>query len=94
MSIRWQPLDPKYIGAITLRASYSEAFHAPTLAELAPAGSQNFPLVTDPHTATNPPEFRTDPQVEERISGNPNCIRKLPMNGPTERFTARNGLRA
>ena len=72
VSIRWQPLDPKYIGAVTLRASYSEAFHAPTLAELAPAGSQNFPLVTDPYTITNPPEFRTDPQVEERISGNPN----------------------
>jgi iron complex outermembrane receptor protein len=72
VSIRWQPLDPKYIGAVTLRASYTEAFHAPTLAELAPAGSQNFPIVRDPFTITNPPNFRTDPQVEERISGNPN----------------------
>jgi len=29
--VRWQPLDPKYIGALTLRGSYTEAFHAPTL---------------------------------------------------------------
>ena len=72
VSIRWQPLDPKYIGAVTLRGSYTEAFHAPTLSELAPAGSQNFPIVRDPFTITNPPGFRTDPQVEERISGNPN----------------------
>jgi iron complex outermembrane receptor protein len=72
VSVRWQPLDPKYIGAVTLRGSYTEAFHAPTLSELAPAGSQNFPIVRDPFTITNPPGFRTDPQVEERISGNPN----------------------
>ena len=71
ISIRWQPLDPKYIGAVTLRGSYTEAFHAPTLGELAPSGSQNFPTVSDPFTRTNPPGFRTDPQVEERISGNP-----------------------
>jgi len=71
VSVRWQPLDPKYIGAVTLRGSYTEAFHAPTLSELAPAGSQNFPIVRDPFTITNPPGFRTDPQVEERISGNP-----------------------
>ena len=72
VSVRWQPIDPKYIGAVTLRGSYTEAFHAPTLSELAPAGTQNFPLVTDPFTRTNPPGFRTDPQIEERISGNPN----------------------
>ncbi len=65
VSVRWQPLDPKYIGAVTLRGSYTEAFHAPTLAELSPAGTQNFPLVTDPFS-----NF-TDPQVEERIAGNP-----------------------
>ena len=29
VSVRWQPLDPKYIGALTLRGSYTEAFHAP-----------------------------------------------------------------
>jgi iron complex outermembrane receptor protein len=71
VSVRWQPLDPKYIGAVTLRGSYTEAFHAPTLAELSPAGTQNFPTVSDPFTRTNPPGFRTEAQIEERISGNP-----------------------
>ena len=45
-SVRWQPLDPKWIGALTLRGSYSEAFHAPTLPDLTPAGierSSRFP---------------------------------------------------
>src|SRR5207253_11056194 len=28
VSIRWEPLDPKWIGALTLRGSYTEAFHA------------------------------------------------------------------
>ena len=65
VSIRWQPIDPKYIGALTLRGSYTEAFHAPTLLELNPAGSQNFPLVVDPFS-----NF-TLAQVEERINGNP-----------------------
>jgi iron complex outermembrane receptor protein len=66
VSVRWQPLDPKYIGAVTLRGSYTEAFHAPTLAEVAPAGTQNFPTVADPFSTL------TEPQIEERISGNPN----------------------
>ena len=65
VSVRWQPLDPKYIGAVTLRGSYTEAFHAPTLAELSPAGSQNFPGVVDPFSS------QTDIQIEERITGNP-----------------------
>src|SRR5262249_42500986 len=53
------------IGAVTLRGSYTEAFHAPTLAELTPAGSQNFPIVVDPFST------QTEPQIEERILGNP-----------------------
>jgi iron complex outermembrane receptor protein len=65
VSVRWQPLDPKYIGAVTLRGSYTEAFHAPTLAELTPASSQNFPLVADPFSP------QTEPQVEERVIGSP-----------------------
>jgi outer membrane receptor protein involved in Fe transport len=65
VSIRWQPLDPKWIGAVTLRASYTEAFHAPTLAELTPAASQNFPVVADPFST------QTEPQVEDRVLGNP-----------------------
>ncbi|HMJ21960.1 MAG TPA: TonB-dependent receptor, partial [Terriglobales bacterium] len=40
VSVRWQPLEPKYIGALTLRGSYTEAFHAPTLFEMTPAGQQ------------------------------------------------------
>jgi iron complex outermembrane receptor protein len=66
VSVRWQPLDPKYIGAVTLRGSYTEAFHAPNLSEVAPAGSQNFPAVADPFSTL------TEAQVEERVSGNPN----------------------
>ncbi len=66
ISIRWQPMDPKYIGALTLRGSYSEAFHAPTLSELTPASSQSFPVVADPFSR------QTEPQIEERILGNPN----------------------
>jgi iron complex outermembrane receptor protein len=65
VSVRYQPLDPKWIGALTLRGSYSEAFHAPNLSELAPAGSQNFPAVQDPFS-----NF-TEAQVEERVTGNP-----------------------
>ena len=65
ISLRWQPLDPKYIGAVTLRGSYSEAFHAPTLGELTPASSQNFPIVADPFST------QTEPQIEERVLGNP-----------------------
>ncbi|MGB6794330.1 MAG: TonB-dependent receptor, partial [Pseudolabrys sp.] len=71
VSVRWQPLDPKYIGALTLRGSYTEAFHAPTLGELTPAGTQDFPSVVDPFTVQNPPAFKTQDQVEERIAGNP-----------------------
>src|SRR5262245_59229393 len=66
VSVRWQPLDPKYIGAVTLRGSYTEAFHAPTLSELTPAGSQAFPIVADPFST------QTEAQIEERVLGNPN----------------------
>jgi hypothetical protein len=65
VSVRWQPINPKYVGALTLRGSYTEAFHAPTLFEVTPAGSQNFALVRDPFSRLTPD------QIEERISGNP-----------------------
>jgi len=65
VSVRWQPLDPKYIGALTLRGSYTEAFHAPTLFEMTPAGTQDFPMVADPFSTP------TVYQVEERVTGNP-----------------------
>jgi iron complex outermembrane receptor protein len=67
VSVRWQPFDPKYIGALTLRGSYTEAFHAPTLFEITPAGSQNFPLINDPFSRVTESPY----QIEERISGNP-----------------------
>jgi iron complex outermembrane receptor protein len=67
VSVRWQPVDPKYMGALTLRGSYTEAFHAPTLFEMTPAGSQNFPLIGDPFSRVNESPY----QIEERISGNP-----------------------
>ncbi|MGC2626383.1 MAG: TonB-dependent receptor, partial [Candidatus Udaeobacter sp.] len=65
VSLRWQPLDSKYIGALTLRGSYSEGFRAPTLGELTPASSQVFPVVVDPFSR------QTNPQIEERTIGNP-----------------------
>src|SRR5207245_2505820 len=65
VSVRWQPFDPKYIGALTLRGSYTEAFHAPTLFEMTPAGTQDFPLVADPFSTP------TVYPVEERVTGNP-----------------------
>ena len=66
VSVRWQPLDPKYIGAVTLRGSYTEAFHAPTLSSLR--------LLPRKASPSWPIRFRTatEPQIEERILGNPN----------------------
>jgi len=46
-SVRWQPLNPDWIGALTLRGSYSEGFHAPTLPDLTPAGSEFFRTFPD-----------------------------------------------
>ena len=78
-SVRWQPLDQGWW--LTLRASYSEGFHAPSLFELSPASTQSFPAVTDPHNPkplgggllpSTPPDNPTDVQVEEVQIGNPN----------------------
>ncbi len=66
ISVRWQPLDPKYIGALTLRGSYTEAFHAPALSEISPASTQNFGFAIDP---IDPNRFNT---FEVRFIGNPN----------------------
>ena len=65
-SVRWQPLDPKWIGALTLRGSYSEAFHAPTPFEISPASTQSFPSIN-----RDPFSNFTEQQVEERQLGNP-----------------------
>ena len=64
-SVRWQPLDPKWIGALTLRGTYTEAFHAPTVTELSPAGGEIFAQIHDPKGLT--PENN----VEVLIGGNP-----------------------
>jgi outer membrane receptor protein involved in Fe transport len=65
VSVRWQPLDPKYAGALTLRGSYTEAFHAPALSEISPASSQSFTQFFDPFLGQ-------EGNAEERIIGNPN----------------------
>src|SRR5205814_4433780 len=69
-SVRWQPLDPKWIGTLTLRGTYSEGFHAPTLPDLTPAGTEFFAPF---------PEFLRDPKgltpdgtlVRVIVTGNP-----------------------
>jgi iron complex outermembrane receptor protein len=65
VSVRWQPLDPKYIGALTLRGSYTEAFHAPALSEISPASTQSFGFGFDRLTQ----ELYV---TEIRVVGNPN----------------------
>src|SRR5439155_2474377 len=67
-SVRWQPLDPKWIGALTLRGSYSEAFHAPTLPDLTPAGIEGLITVSSDPRGLTP--FGTT--VPGFLSGNPN----------------------
>ncbi len=69
-SVRWQPLEPKWIGTLTLRGSYSEGFHAPTLPDLTPAGTEIFVItpfgVPDPTGKT--PDGTT---VRVLLIGNP-----------------------
>jgi len=66
VSVRWQPLDPKYIGALTLRGSYTEAFHAPALSEISPASTEgSLGLAIDRLTQ----QFEV---FENRVIGNPN----------------------
>jgi len=64
VSVRWQPLDPKYIGALTLRGSYTEAFHAPALSEISPASTESSAAGFDPI-------LKQSVNVEARVIGNP-----------------------
>jgi iron complex outermembrane receptor protein len=65
ISVRWQPLGPKYIGSLTLRGSYTEAFHAPSLSEISPASTESSALGFD--------RIRNEfVNVESRVIGNPN----------------------
>src|SRR5882724_5604496 len=70
-SVRWQPLDPSWIGALTLRGTYSEGFHAPTLPDLTPAGTEGFAAVPD---NLRDPKGLTPDGTSVRViqSGNPN----------------------
>src|SRR5262245_10919532 len=70
ISVRWQPLDPKWIGSLTLRGTYSEGFHAPTLPDLTPAGTEFFFVSgTDIHDPTGvTPNGTTIPFL---LGGNP-----------------------
>ncbi len=66
VSVRWQPLDPKYMGALTLRGSYTEAFHAPHLSEISPASSAGV------DTSAFDPLTNQFVEAETRAIGNPN----------------------
>jgi iron complex outermembrane recepter protein len=62
-SVRWQPID----SGLTIRATYSEAFHAPTLSDLfrgVEVGTAQF--INDPRSTA------TAPFVVEHLSGNAN----------------------
>jgi iron complex outermembrane receptor protein len=75
-SVRFQPLDPKWIGALTLRASYTEAFHAATLPDLTPAGTEFFAAFPDD---LRDPKGLTPPGtgVPVIVRGNPNLQPEL-----------------
>ena len=61
-SIRWQPID----SALTLRGTYTEAYHAPTLSDLFRGSSDFTTVIRDPRSPV------TEPEVLARVSGNPN----------------------
>src|SRR5262245_4710795 len=65
VSVRWQPLDPKYVGALIFRGSYTEAFHAPALSEISPASTQSFASGFDRL-------LNQFVDTEARVIGNPN----------------------
>ncbi len=52
-SLRYQPFDR----SLTLRATYTEAFHAPNLSDLAPSLAQGRANVNDPAFPPSPPEL-------------------------------------
>ena len=61
-SVRWQPLD----SALTLRATYTEAYHAPTLRDLFAGTVEQAAFIFDPRSTA------TALAVEWHPSGNPN----------------------
>jgi hypothetical protein len=76
--VRWQPLDPNYIGAVTLRAIYTEPFDAPSLPDLSPAGAQNFRwYAIHAHLRPRTKSRRSKPEI-------PSCNPRSLMDGPLE----------
>jgi len=74
---RWQPID----SSLTLRGTYSEAYHAPALAELYTSQAQILGLVDDPATVLPGDPFMRTPgtpltpqgtAIKETVGGNPN----------------------
>ena len=61
-SLRWQPID----SALTIRATYSEAYHAPTLSDLFRGVAVQSADVFDPRSPA------TESPVTTHLSGNPN----------------------
>jgi iron complex outermembrane receptor protein len=61
-SVRYQPFD----SSLTLRAGYTEAFHAPNLSDLAPSAAEQFSDVFDPA------HRREDVLVRTLFGGQPN----------------------
>jgi len=62
-SLRWEPID----SALTIRATYSEAYHAPTLSDLFRG-----PLVGAADPVSDPRSPATGSIVATNLSGNPN----------------------
>src|SRR5438270_1468060 len=62
--VRWQPID----SALTIRATYSEAYHAPTLGDLFRGGHVDIAVVTDPRS----PDPTQEQIVTTNLSGNRN----------------------
>jgi outer membrane receptor protein involved in Fe transport len=60
--LRWQPMD----SALTFRATYSEAYHAPTLSDLFRGPLLSVVIVNDPRSPA------TEPGIVTQFSGNPN----------------------
>ncbi len=67
VGLRWQPLD----NTLTLRASYSESFRAPSFADLYTQSQESFPELRNPvKQAAGAPEYFE--QIRTFYKGNPN----------------------
>jgi outer membrane receptor protein involved in Fe transport len=69
VGIRWQPIDQ----SLTVRASYSESFKAPTFDDLYTPNQENFPELRNPVT-------KVFEQIREFQTGNPNLLPETAIN--------------